>query len=261
MKKKFKKLLGVLLGLSIVTAMAATSAADGASGAFNRPAGGVMEDNDDIAEETGGTYFSCPYADENEADKLCPEGYERVPSDNGLKFKAKVTETSDLSALTPIEHNEYVDGDFYIVDEVYEQAGVPTDLYIINASEWEYKRVTVNRSIYQDPDKNHGTLLATMTVTVQFKWNGNTAWVVGDPYCNTKIEPAGQEFIKSKSNKEVAFASDQGSNFLFGNKYAYVEYIVTLTYHFGVSGLPDELPVDFRLYVSVNRNGSMNTEK
>lgn len=234
MKKKIRRLLGVLLGFSI---MAATTAASNAESMFIHE--GAAEDDPNI---------------------VCPDGYERVPYDGGVAFKSKVAEIPDLTVLTPVEHNEYMDGNFYIVDDIYVQTGEPTDLFVNNASEWEYKKVTVNRSIYDNPDKSYGTLFATMTITAQFKWNGETAWVVGDPNCYTKIESAGEKFIIDNTDKSKVSRSDQGSNFLFGNKFAYVEYIVTLTYHFDVSGFPDELPVDFRLYVSVNRNGSMNTE-
>lgn len=232
--KRLRKLLGVLLGLSIITATAATSIA-----------------------ETMTIYEG---ADENDPDIVCPDGYERVPYDGGVAFRSKVTETPDLTALTPTEHNEYAEGDFYIVEDVYVQTDEPSDASVSATGGWEYSMVTVNHSIYDDSDKNYGTLYATMTVTAQFKWNGETAEVVGTPSYYTKITPDGEKRGITKKDKKKTQASDQGSNFLFGNKYAYVEYVVTLTYHFDLPSLSGEFPIDFRLYVSMNRNGKMNTE-
>lgn len=252
--KKLKILLCGLLGISIITATMAT-------GAAVEPTGVAGDLTDTASEETAAIvpYLVYPDADKDDPDIVCPEDYERIPCDDGVTFRSKVTKTPDLTALTPDEHNEYADGDFYIVEDVYVQKDEQPDASVNSASAWESETITVNRSIYQDPDKAHGSLLAEMIITAKFRWNGETAEVVGTPYCHTNIRSAGEEIIIAVRNKEVHYASDQGSNFLFGNKYAYVEYIVTLTYDLKSIGL-GVIPMDYRLYVSVNRNRDMNTE-
>lgn len=231
--KNLRKLFGVLLGLSIIAATAVTGTADTTIYL------GASEDDPDI---------------------VCPEGYERIPYDGGVAFRSKITETADLTALTPDEHNEYFDGDFYIVDDIYVQTNEQTNTSVNSTSEWEYKTVTVNRSIYDESNKSYGTLYATMKVTAQFKWDGSTAKVVGTPNCTTTIESAGKALGLEKENKVISYCSDQGSNFLFGNKYAYVEYVVTISNIPKSSSSSSTTSKDFRLYVSMNRNGKQNTE-
>lgn len=260
--KKLKTLLCCILGTSVILSVSAVSISAGAannSSGVTGAAGNAIETTSDKTETTAAivTYISYQSADEDDPNIICPEGFERIPSDRGfITFRSKVTETPDLTALTPVQHNEYVSGDFYVVDDVYVQTGVPTDLVVYNTDEWEFKRVTINRSIYDDPTQTYGTLFATMTLTAEFKWNGETAYVVGTPSCKTNITTAGEKAIKDHVTKKVDYASDQGSNVLFGNKYAYVEYIETLTAEVGST----VLPADFKLYVEVNKNGVMKTD-
>lgn len=237
--KKLKTLLCCLLGVSIMTATMVSSYAE--------------------------TLYIIADVDENDPDIECPEGYERIPYEppTCVAFRSIETKTPDLTELTPVETSEYINGDFYVVEDVYVTDEYTKEPAATAADSWEYKTVTVKHSIYEDPNKNYGTLVDTMTVTAQFKWNGATAMVVGTPSCYTTTESGGKNFMGTEKsieheNIKTACASDQGSNFLFGNKYAYVEYIVRITYP--INWGSSNLTADFRLYVSVNRNGSVNTE-
>lgn len=253
-----KKLLCCLLGISIITVTTATSGAAGVMIAADEPMDTAPEENGAFV-----SYFIDPYVDKDDPDIVCPEGFERIPCDRGVVFRSKATETPDLTKLTPVETSEYINGDFYVVEDVYVTDEYTKETATTAADSWEYKTVTVKHSIYEDPDKNYGTLVATMIVTAQFKWNGTTAMVVGTPSCYTTTEAGGKNFMgtgKSIEKYDIAkdCRSDQGSNYFFGNKYAYVEYIVRITYPINLGST--NLSMDFRLYVSVNRNGKMNTE-
>lgn len=107
----------------------------------------------------------------------------------------------------------------------YVQADEPTSASV--NSIWEYQTVTVKRSIYDNPDKTYGVLYATMVLTVEFRWNGTTAEVAGRPNYYTTKDTAGKNL--EISTKEVSYKSNQGGNFLWGNKYAYAEYVITIS--------------------------------
>lgn len=233
MKKKIRKLLGVLLGLSIMVTTTLVSYAAVSSDWFNE----IVENNTPV----------------------CGDGYDCYPvGDAGWLYIDKEIETPNLSLLTPTEHSEYAEGDLYIVDDIYVQTCEPLNASVASTSGWEYKTITVNRSIYDNPSKNYGTLYATMTLTAQFKWDGTTSRVVGIPNYYTSKSTAGKSL--EISTKEVSYKSDQGANIIWGNKYAYAEYVIT------IENFPKSLDSfettskDFRLYVSVNRNGKMNTD-
>lgn len=157
--------------------------------------------------------------------------------------------------MTPSEHNEYVDDGFYIVDDIYVQADEPTSASV--NSIWEYQTVTVKRSIYDNPDKTYGVLYATMVLTVEFRWNGTTAEVVGRPNYYTTKDTAGKNL--EISTKEVSYKSNQGGNFLWGNKYAYAKYVITISNFPKSLNSSNTTSKDFRLYVERNRNGTPKT--
>lgn len=233
MKKKFKTFLSGLLGISLVAAMAVTGVADSGS------------------KEDGGNYLIYPGADENDPDIVCPEGYERVPyigESTGVTFKMKETEAPDFTALTPDKHNEYCENELYVSDDLYIQTDKTSKTE--NGKVCEYKTVTLRRSIYNSPDKTDEALYAVMTTTAEFKWDGETARIIGSP--NTKTVEGAAYSGDEIWTKMWSSQSDQGSNAFFGNKYACAEYVTVIG--------KESSPKKFRIYISVNRNGELNVE-
>lgn len=185
------------------------------------------------------------------------EGYELfMERDNVVVFQDEETEIPDLTGLTPTEHNEYFDGDFFIVDDIYVHDCDSLTASVSATDEWNRTPVTVERSIYDNPDKNYGALYAKMVINVEFLWNGTTAKIANRPACYAYD----YLYKLDMTTKVYSYKSDQGSNALFGNKYACVEYVIN------ISNFPKSLnsseteSKDFRLYISMNRNGVRNVE-
>ncbi|MDE6726362.1 MAG: hypothetical protein K2J80_00310 [Oscillospiraceae bacterium] len=232
--RKLRKLLGVLLGISIIGTVAVTGSADSV----------VV-----IVDEFAKTKYI----------PICTEEDEQFTGftdrDEVVVLQDEKTQTLDLTALTPTEHNEYANGDFYIVEDIYVQTDDPMSASVSAADEWVNRTVTVKHLIYDDPKKNYGTLYATMVLTVKFEYNGTTARVVGIPdYCTYCDSSFGLDI----STKEVTYKSDQGSNF-WGNKYACAEYVVNISNFPKSLNSSNTTSKDFRLYVSMDRNGTMHT--
>lgn len=230
--RKLRKLLGIVLGLSIIGTVSLAGTAETVS----------------VASDADGEY-TLPIG--AQADMLFTDiGDVSV-------FRDKQTEAADLTGLTPEEHNEYFDGELYIVEDIYVSVDEPSSASTSAASEWESKKVTVQHAIFDNPSRNYGTLYATMSLTVKFEYNGTTTRVAGVPsYCTYHYSSYGLDI----STKEFSYKSDQGSNIFFGNKYAYAEHVIN------ISNFPKSLNSsntesrDFRLCVSMNRNGEMHTD-
>ena len=96
-------------------------------------------------------------------------------------------------------------------------------------------------------------LYVTMNMTAKFKWDGETARIVGAPNCSFTRAAAGKDLdimVKAKG-----CGSGQGSNNWFGKKYAYAEYVIK-TDDFSLFA-PKYATVDFRIWMDVNKNGEL----
>lgn len=89
-----------------------------------------------------------------------------------------------------------------------------------------------------------------MWIKGSFKYDGNTCYVSGVDGGAEQVSP-GITFV---DNPRPVGKSDQGSNFLFGNKYAIVRKDVTMTNGFSNNKR------DFHLSLDVNRNGEYHTD-
>lgn len=151
----------------------------------------------------------------------------------------------DSEGYVLVSRDEVVDDEsgFFIVDETFIKFE-PTAL-LNNEESAPVKR---SRSVYANSDISYGKLLFIMWVEGTFYWNGNTARVSGARRWVDKYETDPK--VTEKSFKSD---SDQGSNFLFGNKYAYIEFIVQTE-----NGV--HFTHDFRLWVDVNRKGDIHVD-
>lgn len=245
--KKSKKMLAGIFGLSTATAIAVTSfAAPDLYGRTLVEHHEYYQDGLRIVDDVYVEYGDLPSAEIDESIMPeCPIDYELQP------LPVKEVEAPDISEMTLVDHNEYTLDGLYIVDDVYvyedeasaEPAAVGDDV-------WVEMTLTATRSIYGDPDKNYGTLYATMELTAKFEWNGETARVVDNPIFCTTPTPEGEKLKIEDIDKIVA--GDQGSNALLGNKYAYTKYRINISNCPTSSGVRS---VDFVLRIEVNRFG------
>lgn len=88
-----------------------------------------------------------------------------------------------------------------------------------------------------------GTLIITYWVSGTFTWDGETCTVSGASkgYTNSTAP--------SVTSSELSSASDQGSNFGLGNKYAYAQHDISIKNYLGTT-------INLSAYVEVNRNGT-----
>ena len=154
--------------------------------------------------------------------------------------RAVTPEDFSVDGMTLIEETETIEDGLRIVDKTY-VSNVSNDTIPLNQPTF----VTRERSIY-DTGSTYGTLLVQMCVGGTFTADGTTAIVESAGKYNA-LSPAGKDsFVRVKS---FIYASDQGSNAFWGNKYAYVEEVITVK----INGVEK----DFSLYLEVNRNGTI----
>lgn len=91
----------------------------------------------------------------------------------------------------------------------------------------------------------------TMWVQGKFKWDTEQDYIkVSNVTYYT--DPHTSATMKVTKNPAPTYKSDQGSNILFGNKYAYMQKEITMT--------NSAKTYTFKLYASVNIKGSINTD-
>lgn len=169
-------------------------------------------------------------------------------AENYLANSEEHINQDDFDEFVLISTDEYVDEDtgFRIVDKTFVKEE-PT-LY----STIEHKDVKKSRSIYSNDSSTYGDLLVMMWVSGTFNYDGDEYITVTNPkgwyerYAETTPYP------KVTANP-LKYASQQGSNFLFGNMYAYVEYTITLENY-------AHFTKDYRLWVDVNRKGEVSVD-
>lgn len=256
--KKSRKLIAVSLGLAAAVTTAITSFA--ASDARRDTSGMTLVDHREYYDGdffiVDDVYFgSSPQTDTPvDVDKQPETGVSDIPGERDYGFGT--AEAFDVTEMTKIDHREYTQNGLYIVDDVYysgasELTAGDADALAVGDDVWVEGKVAIERSIYETPNANLGRHLATMYMGAEFEWNGETARVKdGTDYFYTVKESAGIKQGIVVNNKVRSVVNDQGSNFLFGNKYAYIEYVVTIKNYPGHSD-----GMDFRLYASVNRYG------
>ena len=133
----------------------------------------------------------------------------------------------DNEGYVLISEEKYMDGDFFIVDRLYEYPGIST--YASDTGEKDLKK---SRAIYVGSSStNSGDLLAIMWVSGTFKWNKSkdTATISDAKAWIDHYEGSNHE-IKAKSGYPKS-ASNQGATLLggaLGKKYAYIEYYITI---------------------------------
>lgn len=254
--KKSRKLIAVSLGLAAAVATAITGFA--ASDARRDTSGMTLVDHREYYDGdffiVDDVYFdNRPHSDITGDNDNQPEYSDPVIPDEW--YYKYATEAPDLTEMTMVDHREYVEDGLLIVDDVYYK-DADASVAAVGDDAWAKGSIAVNRSIYDDPYLNYGHLLATMTLSADFEWNGKTARVVeGSVYYDTKRESEGIKQGIETNTKWVNNVSDQGANSLFGNKYAYVEYVVTIKNYPGSSS-----DKDFRLYIEMNRYGERAIE-
>lgn len=201
-----------------------------------------------------------PHSDiTGDVDKRPENSVSDIPGEWDYEFGT--AEAFDVTEMTKIDHREYTQNGLFIVDDVYyagadasELTAGDTAVLAVGDDVWVEGKVAIERSIYETPDANLGRHLATMYLGTEFEWNGNTARVKNDTdYSYTIRESAGINQGIKITNEFRTCADNQGSNFLLGNKYAYIEYTMTIKNYPGYSD-----GIDFRLYASVNRYGEKN---
>lgn len=167
---------------------------------------------------------------------------EDVPTDLSSMTLAEEDISTDLSGMILVEETETFEDGLRIVDRTYIKGEVSA--YSETLSKPGY--LVKERSIY-DTEGTYGTLLLTMRVSGMFTFDGESAYVTNSGRLTRETKAGEGSFVR-----EIKFvsASDQGSNAFWGNKYAYVEYIIR-------AKINDE-EKDFRLWLDVDRNGDVH---
>jgi len=96
---------------------------------------------------------------------------------------------------------------------------------------------------FKTVNSNNGTRLVSFYTGGMFSWDGQTAWVT-DVFGDIEFK-ASNVTITSET---LTYGSHQGSNFLFGNKYAFTGYLMYFQTSSGQK-------FDGGAYIEVNRNG------
>lgn len=152
-------------------------------------------------------------------------------------------EPDDEGYVLIAEEESIVDG-YSVVDRTYVMSSISTQ-----ANGEGSDTIKKSRSIYKN-ESNYGDLIAIMWVQGYFKWSASKdiatisnpkAWI--DIYNNNYKIYDEEGYPKYDSNQGATVLWG-----LFGNKYAYIEYIINVENAFGV-------PTKFRLYLDVNVNG------
>lgn len=175
-------------------------------------------------------------------------------NDNPVSFSdtSEAIGSTDSEGYVLISEEKYSDGEFFIVDRLYEYPGIST--YASTTGTADYKKT---RNIYNKggvpSDDSSGTKIVTMWVSGTFKWDSDkdTATVSNvkagfDDYSDSHLEVTTVDgYPKSASN--------QGATLLWGHKYAYIEYYIN------IRKIPTQTNHKFRLWLDVDINGDSHT--
>lgn len=150
----------------------------------------------------------------------------------------------DSDGYVLVSEEKYMDGDFFIIDRLYEYPGIST-----YATDTGTKDLKKSRSIYKN-FSNYGDLLAVMWVSGTFKWDKpkDTA---------TVSNPKGWFEDYSDSNYTITnkdgfpeYGSNQGMTTFLSQRYAYIKYIIN------VHNKTNQSNNEFTLWVDVNIEGN-----
>ncbi len=150
-----------------------------------------------------------------------------------------------------VVEESYVDSEsgFFIVERTYVEK-TSEDTAVQQDYKTFKKNVEKTKAVYRDPNLNYGDLMFMMYVGGTFESKSIDDIRVSNAYRDIKIENL---FIGTYYfEKKFASESNCGANFLFGHKYAYVEYIITVTTPNG--------NFDQRLWLDVNVLGEETTK-
>lgn len=162
-----------------------------------------------------------------------------------------LNETEELSGFSLISQEQTIDENgFLIIDRTYVENTPST--YSTNDANSGSKTVKKSRSIYNNGSTS-GDLWVIMWASGKFSWNTekDTATVTNAKgWYDLYDLPSIREITNTKTN----YDSNQGATILggaLGNKYAYVEYILTMKNEFGATQ-------DYKLWIDVNVKGTVN---
>lgn len=134
------------------------------------------------------------------------------------------------------------DGDMLATTRIYARQEAVT-----YSSDWTYKHFKAER-VYTESLAEFPWV--KIYVEGDFRWDGETAYVSNEK--GDAVVAHNPSTITIKDKTEAEGYSDCGSNFLFGNKYAYIEISATAINNLGTT-------IDYSLELVVNRKGKAHT--